>query len=85
MAERLAVGIDEAAEMLGVGRSTLHRYVRAGLIPHVRIGRRIVIPLAALERWLNEQATHSWRSHDDPRNRPVEEDLVGLSRFSPKA
>ena len=69
MGERLAVGLAEAAELLGVGRSTLHRMVRAGEIPHVRIGRRIIFPMAALNAWLDEQASTAWESHDDPNNK----------------
>ena len=69
MPERLAVGLAEAAEMLGVGRSTLHRMVRAGEIPHVRIGRRIIFPMAALNAWLDEQARTAWESYDDPNNK----------------
>ena len=64
MAERLAVDLAEAGEMLGVGRSTVHKMVRAGKLPHVRIGRRIIIPVKALKDWLEQQASESWASFD---------------------
>ncbi len=69
MPEKLAYSLTEAAELLGVSRSTLHRAVRAGAVPHVRIGRRIVIPAKALEDWLSASATETWRSFDDPKTR----------------
>lgn len=69
MPERLAVSVPEAARMLGVGQATLYQYVRAGLIPHVRIGRRIVIPLKALEEWMERKAEEAWASYDDPKSK----------------
>ena len=67
MPEKLAYSLREAAELLGVSKSTLHRAIRAGVVPHVRIGRRIVIPAKALEDWLSARATETWRSFDDPK------------------
>jgi excisionase family DNA binding protein len=34
--------VDEAAARLGVGPKTVYAWIAAGLIPHVRVGRRIV-------------------------------------------
>jgi len=69
MPERLAVSVPEAARMLGISQAALYNHVRAGLIPHVRIGRRIVIPLKALEAWMEKQAQTGWASYDDPKNK----------------
>ncbi len=85
MPERLAVSVSEAAEMLGVGQATLYQYVRAGLIPHVRIGRRIVIPLKALEEWMEQKAQEAWRSYDDPKTWPIEDALAGPPRSKTEA
>ena len=84
MPKKLAYSLTEAAELLGVGKSTLHRAIRAGLVPHVRIGRRIVIPAKALDEWLMARATDSWRSFDDPKTRH-EDDFTGLLQFGPRA
>lgn len=46
--------ITEAAELLGVGKSAAYEAARRGEIPIIRIGRRMVVPKAALERMLNE-------------------------------
>lgn len=50
--ERLTVTVVEAAQLLGVSRMTAYSAVREGSIPSVRIGRRLLVPKAALERLL---------------------------------
>jgi excisionase family DNA binding protein len=50
--ERLIVTVPEAAQLLGVSRMTAYSAVREGSIPSVRIGRRLLVPKAALERLL---------------------------------
>ena len=48
--KRLAVSVTEAAELLGISKSTAYEGVRTGSIPYIRLSqRRIVILLAALE------------------------------------
>ena len=44
--------VEEAAEVLGIGRNSAYEGVRTGEIPSVRIRRRILVPRAALERLL---------------------------------
>jgi len=41
---RSAYSVDETAEKLGVERKTVYSGVRSGVIPSVKIGRRILIP-----------------------------------------
>jgi excisionase family DNA binding protein len=40
--------VEETASVLKVGRSAAYEAVRAGSIPSVRIGRRVVVPVPAL-------------------------------------
>ena len=47
--ERLTVTVTEAAEILGVSRTSAYELVRAGTLPAVRLGRRIVIRRTTLE------------------------------------
>jgi excisionase family DNA binding protein len=42
---------DELARVLGVARNTVYANLRAGKIPHVKMGRRFVIPRAAVDAW----------------------------------
>ncbi len=52
---RRAYTMSEAAIVLGVSRSTLHRQIQAGQIPHIRIGRNIRISHAQLNRVLEDE------------------------------
>lgn len=42
---------DELARALGVARNTVYVALRNGVIPHVRMGSRFVIPKAAIDTW----------------------------------
>ncbi|SRR6266540_1234171 len=55
---RLAVSPDEAAAMLGVSRDYLDEHV-IGELRVVRRGRRILISVAELERWLDQSASRA--------------------------
>ena len=47
--ERVTVSVDEAAAMLGISRTSAYEYIRTGHLPAIRMGRRLLIPLRALE------------------------------------
>jgi excisionase family DNA binding protein len=44
--------VEEAAAALGISRAFAYEAVTRNEIPHVRMGRRILIPRASLERLL---------------------------------
>jgi excisionase family DNA binding protein len=48
--------VTQAGQILGIGRSAAYAAAKRGEIPTVKIGRRIVVPIAALERLLQESA-----------------------------
>ena len=46
---QLAVKPEEAAKMLGIGRSLIYEMIKTGEIPAVRLGaRRLLVPVEAL-------------------------------------
>lgn len=47
--------VEEAADILRIGRNTCYELVRQGQIPHIRLGRLIRVPKHALMSWLGEQ------------------------------
>lgn len=53
---RLALRPREAARALAIGERLLWSMTNRGELPCVRIGRRVLYPVAALERWLAERA-----------------------------
>ncbi len=48
----LTVSVTEAAELLGVGRTLAYDLVARGVLPSVRLGRRVLIPRHALDELL---------------------------------
>lgn len=59
--EPLAVGRREAAAMLGISERLLWTWTNAKTIPHVRIGTRVLYPVAQLRSWLEERAKTNTR------------------------
>jgi excisionase family DNA binding protein len=55
----LLIGVPEAARRLGIGRDATWRLVHQGQLPHLRIGRRYVIPIRALEAWVEQAVSHN--------------------------
>jgi excisionase family DNA binding protein len=53
---RMTLTVEETAQRLGIGRNQAYEAIRRGEIPVVRIGKRLLIPEAALERMLNTEA-----------------------------
>lgn len=49
-----AVGVDEAAQLLGLRPATIRRYVAERRIRFVRIGRRVLIPMEIINAILAE-------------------------------
>lgn len=50
---RATLSVEEAAQILGIGRSAAYEAVHQGQIPYLRIGRRILIPRRALTALLD--------------------------------
>jgi excisionase family DNA binding protein len=49
----LVYTVGEAAVVLGISRTHAYELVGRGELAHVRLGRRIVVPRAALQRMLD--------------------------------
>ena len=52
----LLISVEAAAKLLGISRNLAYDLVRQGRIPHVRLGRRILVPRFGLEQWLANEA-----------------------------
>ena len=48
--------VKEAAGLLRISPNTCYELIRQGRIPHIRLGRRILIPRHGLEQWIAQEA-----------------------------
>lgn len=62
--EPAAVSIAEAGLYLAVSADTVRRLVRAGAIPHARIGSSIRIRRSDLDAYLEERTSRQWQPVD---------------------
>ncbi|MGN6108417.1 MAG: helix-turn-helix domain-containing protein [Kofleriaceae bacterium] len=53
--DREVMTADEVAEFLGVDRNTVYDYAGRGVIPHQRLGKRILFRRAKIVSWLDAQ------------------------------
>ncbi len=51
--EKLCLSAAEVSEMTGISLSSIRKLTRSGEVPHIKVGRRVLYPVAALEEWLN--------------------------------
>lgn len=51
---KLTLSVEEAAKVLGIGRNLCYDKVKTGEIPAIRIGKRLLVPKKALEKFLEE-------------------------------
>ena len=50
--EKLCLTPEDLCKMLPISRTVVYRELRAGNIPSIRLGRRLMIPCAAFDAWL---------------------------------
>jgi excisionase family DNA binding protein len=54
LSESLVLTVSEAARLLRLSKTTTYDQIRQGSIPSIRMGKRILVPRAALMRMLEE-------------------------------
>ena len=55
--DRLTLTVEQAGKMLGISRATAYQLANQGKLPAIRLGRRLLISKAGLERMVNEART----------------------------
>lgn len=55
--ERLALRVNEAAELLGVSRTLVYELINSGDLPVIRFGTAVRIPLLGLKEWVERRST----------------------------
>lgn len=56
MSDRLAYPIPEAADLLGIGRTTLYAEIAAGRLATITVGRRRLVTRDALATYLDDRS-----------------------------
>ena len=55
--KKLTLTVPEMAKLLGISRPVAYKLVRRAGFPAVKVSeRRIIVPVEALHRWLDDQA-----------------------------
>lgn len=52
LGQRLSVGIADGARIVGVCEKTIENAIKNGELARVRIGRRVLVRVSDLEKWL---------------------------------
>ena len=63
--EPLLLTVSEAADRLGIGRSSAYDLVRTRQLPVMKVGGRIRVPSNALLRWIEEQTEYPDAGEDE--------------------
>ena len=57
--EKIILSVTETAYLLGLSRNSTYQGVQSGAIPSIRVGKRILVPKAALDRMLECGGTNA--------------------------
>jgi excisionase family DNA binding protein len=71
-AARATMDLTEVAKVLGCSRTSAYRWAKNGTLPAIRLGRRVVVPKAAVEALLcpaPPQRAQPTRAPKAPRSR----------------
>ena len=74
---RLTITVPEAGELLGLGRAAAYEAARSGQLPVLRIGHRLLVPIAQLEKLVGAPAGTLSRMSDPLKKRPCDDSEDG--------
>jgi excisionase family DNA binding protein len=57
--DRITLTVEEAGARLGISRTLAYELVRRGDIPSIRLGRRVLVPIRALELMVESVASET--------------------------
>jgi len=57
--DAILIRAEEAAKLLGVGRSKIYSMMASGGLPVVRLGRSVRVPIEGLREWIAQQTRSS--------------------------
>ena len=63
--------VEELAREIGISRQSAYAALRNNTIPHIRLGKRYILPKAAIAEWLRNPAAFDALASNSPRNRSL--------------
>ncbi len=70
------VNIKQLGSMLGIGRSSAYALLHEKLIPHVRVGRKYIIPKSAVIGFVNQPCYNVTQIINDSGLQSVKKELA---------
>ncbi len=58
--KKLTYSVPEMAKVLGISADRAYRLVKTKGFPTIKIGKRLLVSVAGLESWVEEQAKKGW-------------------------
>ncbi len=55
LADKATITVEQAASVLGLGRTAAYEAARRGEFPTRKLGRRVLVPVPALLEWLGTE------------------------------
>ena len=65
---KIALSIEEAADYTGIGRNTLRNLVEWGKLPVLKIGRKVLIKIDILEKFMEVNEGKNLRDKNDVKS-----------------
>jgi len=78
--DSLLVSVEEAARLLGLGRSATYELLASGELPRVKVGRRTLVPVRALSDWVERASLASAVATEAPQTPQIPSVLPRLQR-----
>lgn len=70
--DRMLLKPTEVAELLGIGRSKAYELIGSGIIPSIRIGTSVRVPMESLRAWVALQSDDGARAELSERPNAAE-------------
>ena len=65
---KIALSIEEAADYTGIGRNTLRNLVEWGKLPVLKVGRKVLIKIDILEKFMEVNEGKNLRDKNDVKS-----------------
>ncbi len=69
--QRLTLNVPEAGQLLGLGRVASYEAVHRGELPVIKIGKRLLVPLGAVEKMLADVKPRSVTGSSETASAPA--------------